>query len=91
MSTHLGYNSFALNRDLMTMNKKINFEQSLKNLEDIVQQLEKGDLSLDESLKQYEKGIKLARECQGILSEAEQKIEMLSIDSAAAQTDTPEK
>jgi exodeoxyribonuclease VII small subunit len=60
------------------MTKKINFEQAMKNLETIVQQLEKGDLSLDESLKIYEQGIKLAGECQKTLTQADQKVAILS-------------
>lgn len=60
------------------MSKPIPFEHSIAELETIVGQLEKGDLSLEESLKQYEKGINLAQKCQKILSEAEQKIEILS-------------
>lgn len=50
----------------------------MKNLETIVQQLEKGDLSLDESLKIYEQGIKLAGECQKTLTKADQKVAILS-------------
>lgn len=60
------------------MSKKINFEKSINELESIVNQLEKGELSLDESLKQFEKGIRLARECQYVLNKAEQKIEILT-------------
>lgn len=68
--------SQALGTSLMS--KKINFEKSIGELEAIVNQLEKGALSLDESLKQFEKGIRLARECQETLSKAEQKIETLT-------------
>ena len=48
------------------MNKKveINFEKALEELESIVEDLESGDLSLENSLKSFEKGIKLARQCQ---------------------------
>jgi len=60
------------------MSKPIPFEKSMAQLQTIVMQLEKGELSLEESLQQFEKGISLARECQGILNKAEQKIEMLS-------------
>jgi exodeoxyribonuclease VII small subunit len=60
------------------MSKPIPFEKSMAELQDIVIQLEKGELSLEESLQQFEKGIALARECQGILNTAEQKIEILS-------------
>ena len=60
------------------MSKTIHFEQSITELETIVGQLEKGELPLEDSLKQFEKGIQLAQKCQTILTQAEQKIEMLS-------------
>lgn len=60
------------------MSKPIHFESSIAELEAIVGQLEKGELPLEESLKQFEKGINLAQQCQKILTDAEQKIEMLS-------------
>jgi exodeoxyribonuclease VII small subunit len=60
------------------MSKPIHFEKSMTELQDIVAQLEKGDLTLDDSLKQFEKGITLARKCQDVLTQAEQKIELLS-------------
>lgn len=49
-------------------------------LEDIVEQLEAGDLPLDKSLQQFERGVKLSRECQAALDKAEQKVEMLMGD-----------
>lgn len=60
------------------MPKPVHFEKSITELEEIVAQLEKGELSLEDSLKQFEKGISVARKCQEILTQAEQKIEMLS-------------
>jgi exodeoxyribonuclease VII small subunit len=54
-----------------------NFERSLEELEAIVDKLEAGDLSLDESLAQFERGVALTRACQGALKEAEQKVEIL--------------
>jgi exodeoxyribonuclease VII small subunit len=57
------------------------FEGALKQLEEIVGRLEKGELSLEESLKLYEEGILLSRLCHGKLEEAEGKIEMLLKDS----------
>lgn len=56
---------------------KINFEKSLQEMEDIVTTLEEGDLSLEESLKHFERGIALTRSCQKALSEAEQKVKIL--------------
>lgn len=54
-----------------------NFEKDLEKLEQIVQELEKGDLTLEESLKQFEEGIRLARLCEKALAEAEKRIEIL--------------
>lgn len=50
------------------------FEESIQSLEQIVSQLEKGELTLDDALKEFEAGIKLARQCQKTLQEAEKKI-----------------
>lgn len=59
---------------------KKNFETSLMELEKIVRELENGDLSLEESLKLFEDGVKLSRECQVRLNEAERRIEILLKD-----------
>lgn len=56
------------------------FESSLAELEKIVEQLENGDLPLEESLKLFETGVKLSRECRERLSEAERRIEVLMKD-----------
>ncbi len=62
----------------MTKDKKsVDFEQQLENLEALVESLESGDLSLEDSLKSFETGIKVARECQQALKTAEQKVELL--------------
>jgi len=53
------------------------FEASLAELEAIVEKLERGDLSLDDSLKQFERGVQLTRSCQIALTQAEQKVEIL--------------
>jgi Exodeoxyribonuclease VII small subunit (EC 3.1.11.6) len=57
--------------------KTPNFEKSLEQLESLVAQLESGELSLEDSLKTFEQGIKLTRSCQSALQEAEQKVELL--------------
>lgn len=57
--------------------KAADFEQSLQQLEALVNEMEKGDLSLEDSLKAFEQGIKLTRECQSRLGEAEQKVHVL--------------
>lgn len=61
--------------------KKQTFESSLSSLEKIVRRLEQGDLSLEESLKLFEDGVKLSRECQERLNQAERRIEILLADS----------
>jgi exodeoxyribonuclease VII small subunit len=53
------------------------FEKSLKELEALVTKMEQGNLSLEESLQQFERGIQLTRTCQQALQEAEQKVEIL--------------
>jgi len=57
------------------------FEDALKRLETVVERLERGDLSLDASLKAFEEGIKLSRFLTGKLEEAEGKVEILIRDS----------
>lgn len=56
------------------------FEEAMERLENIVESLEKGDLSLEESLKVFEEGMKLVSFCSGKLDEAEQKVTMLIKD-----------
>jgi exodeoxyribonuclease VII small subunit len=53
------------------------FEKSLKELEALVAKMEQGNLSLEESLQHFERGIQLTRTCQQALKEAEQKVEIL--------------
>jgi exodeoxyribonuclease VII small subunit len=54
-----------------------NFEQSLKQLEQIVQKMESGELGLEQSLEQFEQGIQLAKSCQTALSKAELRVNQL--------------
>lgn len=54
------------------------FEQSLSTLDQLVHTLEKGDLSLEDALKHFEKGVQLAKECQITLTQAEQKVLLLT-------------
>lgn len=55
----------------------MDFEKKLGRLEEIVQKMEKGDLALEESLKLFEEGVKLSRECHQRLNEAEAKVKLL--------------
>ena len=57
--------------------KAMDFEQQLESLEALVESLESGDLSLEDSLTSFEQGIKVARDCQQALKQAEQKVEVL--------------
>ena len=61
----------------MARKKALDFEQALDQLEQLVEQMEEGELSLEDSLKAFEQGVKLTRDCQGALSEAQQKVELL--------------
>jgi exodeoxyribonuclease VII small subunit len=60
-----------------TKKQSVDLEKSMRELEQVVEQLESGDLSLDKSLKQFEKGVKLSRDCQAALTDAEQKVQVL--------------
>ena len=57
------------------------FEEALSELESLVEALERGDQSLEESLKSFERGVELTRTCQKALDEAEQKVRILSGDT----------
>ncbi len=61
-----------------TKKKALSFEQSLADLESLVSTMETGELSLDESLGAFEEGVKLTRQCQNMLDEAEQKVHILT-------------
>ena len=58
--------------------EKIDFEKALENLEQVVEALEGGSLTLDQALKRYEEGVGLVRACQAKLTETEKKIEVLT-------------
>ena len=75
---------------MATKKTDINFEKALEELEGIVEDLESGDLSLENSLKSFEKGIKLARQCQEQLSKAELQVQKLIEENGALKT-TPLK
>jgi exodeoxyribonuclease VII small subunit len=65
------------------------FEASLEALEQIVRDLEQGDLPLEKSLELFEQGIRLSRECQERLSQAERRIEVLLRDSQGRPVAAP--
>ena len=59
------------------MTKELTFEESMKKLEEIANELEKNDLSLDESIKKFEEGMKISKHCKDIIDKAEKKITIL--------------
>lgn len=66
----------------MAGKKKLNFEQSMARLDEIVTTLERGDAPLEEAMKLFEEGSKLMRECTTLLDEAEQKVTLLTANEA---------
>jgi exodeoxyribonuclease VII small subunit len=65
--------------------KKLDYEASVTELESLVNRLEQGDISLEESLKLYESGVLLTRDCQDALQAAEQKVQMLMQQSGQSK------
>lgn len=57
--------------------KELNFEEAMKQLENIADELERGELSLEESISKFEEGMKLSKECNDIIENAEKKINVL--------------
>jgi exodeoxyribonuclease VII small subunit len=84
------YTSYHLNIFIYMPKKKSTtlFEDSLAELEQLVSQMEQGDISLEESLKSFERGVTLTRTCQKALQEAEQKVQIL-IEKNGTQTLEP--
>ena len=68
--------------------KKAGFEESMLRLEEIVRLLEKGDAPLEDSIKLFEEGTKLAKRCDDLLNEAEKKIVVLSKGADGAPVET---
>lgn len=64
--------------------KPVDFEAAMEELEAIVEKLEHGDLPLEESLRQFERGVELTRSCQAALKQAEQKVKVLTAKPGAA-------
>jgi exodeoxyribonuclease VII small subunit len=67
----------AANKPAQEAPRKGDFEKSLARLEEVVKRLESADLSLDEAMKLFEEGVKLSRDCQKQLEEAEGRVEIL--------------
>ncbi|MEO9945461.1 MAG: exodeoxyribonuclease VII small subunit [Paraglaciecola sp.] len=78
----------------MTTRKKadsLTFEQSMKELESLVSQMEQGDLPLEDALKNFERGIELARHSQQKLKDAEQKVQLLTTQNGQQNLDVFEE
>ncbi|MFO8085681.1 MAG: exodeoxyribonuclease VII small subunit [Desulfobacterales bacterium] len=71
------------------MNKSMTFEKAMQKLEQIVQELEKGDLALEESFKKFEEGVKLSRFCSSKLDETEKKVSLLLKNDQGDLIETP--
>jgi exodeoxyribonuclease VII small subunit len=69
--------------------QKIDFEASISELETLVEKMEGGEFSLEESVKQFESGIALARACQQALREAEQKVSQLTSNATGQEILAP--
>jgi len=68
--------------------QSVSFENKLHQLEELVHQLEQEDLSLEDSLKVFEQGVKLSRQCQSALEKAEQKIIQLTQNDVSTEIQT---
>lgn len=73
----------------MAEKKAVDLEKSLAQLEELVEELESGDLPLEKAMKKFEQGIKLTRSCQAALKDAEQKVEIL-LESAGGEEELEE-
>ena len=67
---------------------ELSFEEAMKELEQVVGQLERGDVALDDSIALYERGADLKKRCEAKLKEAEEKVEAITLDQAGAPTGT---
>ena len=72
---------------MTSSNKKIDFESSLKELESIVKKLEDENINLEDSVKSFEAGINLVKECQKQLEDAELKVKELLDDGTSQELD----
>ncbi len=64
--------------------KELDFEAAIKELENLVERMEQGDQNLEQSLKDFERGVELTRTCQQALKQAEQKVQTLLAQNAEA-------
>ena len=69
----------------MKKNSPVDFEKSLQGLEELVEKMEQGELTLEDALKHFERGIELAHACQSALQTAERKVEQLLAKNGAIE------
>lgn len=69
--------------------KNQTYEESMKELEQVVKELESGELTLDESIKKFEKGMELSKHCNSLLEDAEKKITLLIEKENGEVTEEP--
>ena len=77
------------NADDSSNESNVDFESALQELENLVSKMEDGELSLDDSLKAFERGIELTRSCQSSLEKAELRIQMLTENDVLKEIDNP--
>jgi exodeoxyribonuclease VII small subunit len=70
------------NPEISAAEEKLSFEQALEKLETIVEEIEAGEVSLEESIEKYARGIELLKHCRGVLGRAERKIQLLTENAA---------
>ena len=73
---------------MATKEERFDFEKALAGLEKLVETMEAGDMSLEDSLKQFERGVALTRSCQKALADAEQKVQILLQNSDDGELET---
>lgn len=71
-------------------NTLTDFEKSLKKLEELVETMERGELSLEESISHFEQGMALTQACQQALTQAEKKVKMLTENKETGALEDPE-
>ena len=69
----------------VSKSRELDFEAALKELESLVERMEQGDQSLEQSLKDFERGVELTRNCQQALKQAEQKVQQLQEQTGQAE------
>lgn len=68
--------------------KSLNFEKSLADLEALVERMEAGEMSLEESLQAFEQGVRLTQQCQKALAEAQQRVQLLTQQNGEARQES---